>query len=110
MAGRFVIKKSGTQFYFILQAAGNFATLITSERYVAKSGAQNGIESVKTNARIDSRYDRRSSSKGDPYFVLKAGNGEIIGTSEMYSSTTARENGIASVKADAPGATTVDDS
>lgn len=33
------------------------------------------------------------------YFVLKADNGEIIATSEMYSSKQAAEAGIRSVKA-----------
>ena len=32
------------------------------------------------------------------YFVLKAGNGEIIATSERYSSKSAAENGIQSVR------------
>ena len=36
------------------------------------------------------------------YFRLKAGNGEIIGASEGYSSKQGAHNGIASVKANAP--------
>lgn len=34
-------------------------------------------------------------------FDLKAGNGEVIGTSEVYSSATACKNGIESVKKNA---------
>lgn len=59
---------------------------------------------MKTNSPLDERYDRRTSSAGDPYFVLKAANGEIIGKSEMYSSDSARENGIDSIKANGPAA------
>lgn len=33
-----------------------------------------------------------------PYFVLKASNGYIIGNSEMYSSTSATKDAVASVK------------
>jgi uncharacterized protein len=40
--------------------------------------------------------------------VLKAKNGEIIGTSEMYSSVGARDAGIDAVKRDAPPAPTKD--
>ena len=109
MAGRFVIRRSGSQYYFILQAEGNYETLLTSERYTQKSSAEGGITSVKTNSQIDARYEKRTSSKNQPYFVLKAANGEIIGTSEMYSSTTARDNGVAAVKSNAPGAKTVDE-
>ena len=41
-------------------------------------------------------------------FRLKAGNGQIIGTSESYKTAAARDNGIASVKKNAPAAA-VDD-
>ena len=37
-------------------------------------------------------------------FNLKAGNGEVIGTSEVYNSRASLENGIASVKKNAPEA------
>lgn len=37
-------------------------------------------------------------------FNLKASNGQVIGTSEAYSTEAARENDIASVKANAPTA------
>ncbi len=37
-------------------------------------------------------------------FDLKAGNGEVIATSEVYNSETACRNGIASVQKNAPAA------
>ncbi len=40
--------------------------------------------------------------KTGPYFVLKAANGEPIGTSEIYSSESAAKNGVESVKKNAP--------
>jgi uncharacterized protein YegP (UPF0339 family) len=42
-------------------------------------------------------------------FNLKAGNGEIIATSERYTTKAAALNGIESVKQNAPGATTEDE-
>jgi uncharacterized protein YegP (UPF0339 family) len=63
---------------------------------------------VRRNAKDDSRYERKTAKDGSPYFTLTATNGQVIGTSEMYSSTTARENGIESVKENAPGATVID--
>lgn len=44
-----------------------------------------------------------------PYFVLKGGNGEIIGTSQMYSSEAARDQGIVSCKENGPSAVTQDE-
>lgn len=43
-------------------------------------------------------------SKTGPFFVLKAANGEPIGTSEGYSSEAAAKNGIESVKKNASAA------
>jgi uncharacterized protein YegP (UPF0339 family) len=104
MAAKFVLSKSKNgKFMFNLKAA-NGEPILSSEMYESKSGAQNGIESVKTNAPMDERYEKKASKKGEPYFVLKAGNHQVIGTSEMYSSDSARDSGIASVKKNAPGA------
>lgn len=108
MAGKFVLSKSnGGQFYFNLKA-GNGEIILTSETYTSKQGATNGIESVRANAPLDERYERKTASDGSPYFILKAANGETLGRSEMYSSTAARDNGIASVKANAPSASVED--
>ena len=43
------------------------------------------------------------------HFVLKAGNGEIIATSETYKSKDACKNGIESVKKNAPDADVVEE-
>jgi len=104
MAGKFVIKKSSDgQFRFNLKA-GNGEIILTSELYKAKASALNGIESVKKNAPLDGRYERKVDKAGHPRFNLKAGNGEIIGSSEGYNSEAARDKGIESVKANAPEA------
>ena len=104
MAGKFELKKSSNGQYHFNLKAGNGEIILSSEMYTTKSGAENGIESVKKNAPLDERYEKKTSSKGQPYFILKAANGETIGQSEMYSSTTARDNGIESVKKNAPDA------
>jgi hypothetical protein len=93
------------EFYFNLKA-GNHETILASEGYKARTGAENGIESVKSNAPDDSKYDRKEAKNGQFYFNLKASNGQIIGTSEMYTTKAARDNGIESVKNNAPGANT----
>lgn len=106
--GKFVITKRNNGEYQFNLKADNGQTILTSEGYSAKSGCENGIESVKKNAPDDGRYDRLESKNGKYYFNLKAGNGQIIGTSEMYESTAGRDNGIESVKKNAPLAT-IDD-
>lgn len=109
MAGKFEIKQSTNgKFHFNLKA-GNGQIILSSEMYESKSACENGIESIKKNAGETARYDRRTSSGGDPYFVLKAGNGQEIGRSETYQGgAEAMENGIKSVINNAPEAAIVD--
>ena len=47
-------------------------------------------------------------ASGQYTFVLKAGNGEIIATSERYTTKAAARNGIESVKSNASDASIVD--
>ena len=108
MAGRFELKKaSDGQFLFNLKA-GNGQVILTSERYTEKRGAENGIASVRKNAPDDGRYERKTAKNGQHYFVLKAANGQVIGSSELYTTTASMENGIESVKKNAPDAVIVD--
>ena len=88
--------------------ASNGQNILKSEGYKAKSSCENGIVSVKTNASDNSKYERLQSKLGEPYFNLKASNGQIIGTSETYSSKSAMENGIESVKTNASTASIED--
>ncbi|MDL2214962.1 YegP family protein [Dysgonomonas sp. OttesenSCG-928-M03] len=106
--GKFEIsKRKNGEFQFNLKA-GNGQVILTSEGYTTKANCQNGIESVKKNSTVDERYDRKESKNNKWYFNLKATNGQIIGTSEMYESAASRDNGIESVKKNAPDATVVD--
>lgn len=104
MAAKFDLKRSeNAQFMFNLKAA-NGEVILTSELYNEKPSAVHGIESVKSHAIEDVRFERKRAKTGQPFFVLKAANGEVIGKSETYSSTWAMERGIRSVKRNAPAA------
>lgn len=106
--GKFVItKRSNGEFQFNLKAV-NGQNILISEGYSSKANCENGIESVKKNSQDDAKFDRKTSSNGKYYFNLKATNGQIIGTSEMYEAEAGRDNGIESVKTNAADAT-VDD-
>lgn len=107
--GKFVITQRVNKEYQFNLKASNGEIILMSEGYVQKSSCQKGIESVKINSQDDSRYDRRMTVNNKDYFVLKARNGEIIGKSQYYSSKSSMETGIASVKANAPTAKTVDE-
>ena len=99
----FELKKSEEKFHFVLKA-GNGEVIISSQMYATKAAALNGIESIKTNALTDSLYERNTATNGKFYFNLKATNGQIIGTSQMYVSSSGVTTGIESIKTNAPGA------
>lgn len=85
------------QFHFNLKA-GNGEIILSSESYKEKASALAGIESVRANGASEASFERKTSTAGEPYFVLKAKNGQVIGRSEMYSSEAARDKGVASVQ------------
>ena len=106
MTGKFEIYKDKAGEFRL--KASNGQIIIVSEGYTAKPGCNNGIESVKNNAPDDARYERKQTQSGKFMFNLKAANGQVIGTSEFYELASARDNGIESLKKEAPDAN-VDD-
>jgi hypothetical protein len=99
-------RKNG-EFQFNLKAS-NGEVILTSEGYTTKAACLNGAESVKKNAVDEKRFEKMVAKNGKPYFTLKATNGQVIGQSQMYASERNRDNGIASVMKNAPGAEIVE--
>lgn len=54
------------------------------------------------------KFELYKDSRGQFRFRLKAGNGEIIASSEAYNTKASAKNGIDSVKLNAPTAPTDD--
>jgi uncharacterized protein YegP (UPF0339 family) len=104
MAGIFEIyKDKAGEFRFRLKAA-NGEIVLSSEGYKTKPSCKNGIESVKKNATNASSFAKSETKAGKARFNLKAANHQVIGTSQSYSSTAARDNGVKSIMKSAPGA------
>ncbi|WP_343485887.1 YegP family protein [Allomuricauda sp. d1] len=108
--GKFEIKSTSAGKCMFNLKANNGQVILTSQSYASMDGCKNGIESVRTNSQSDGQFERKTAKDGSPYFTLNATNGQVIGQSEMYSSTDAMENGIESVKKNAPDAEVVDNS
>ena len=119
--GKFVVRETATGVKFDLKA-GNGEVIATSEVYTSKAACLNGIESVKTNcvgevedqtveeivAVKHPKFEMYQDKAGEYRFRLKARNGEVIATSEGYKAKASCENGIASVKKNAPEAEVVE--
>ena len=108
MAGKFEIyeDKAG-EFRFRLKA-GNGENVGASEGYKAKASAKNGVESVKKNSTMPERYEVFEGKNGKWYFNLKAGNHEVILSSQGYASKSGAENGTEAVGRAAPDAAVED--
>ena len=116
--GKFKLKETTSGIKFDL-LAGNGQVIATSEVYNAEANCLKGIESVKKNAPVANledqtvepivaatcpKFEMYTDKAGEYRFRLKARNGEIIATSEGYTSKANCENGIESVRKNAPDA------
>lgn len=95
------------QHYFQLLAK-NGAHLLRSEGYSSLSSAKGGITTVKNNGKQEARFVVLETDSGEFYFNLKAGNGKVIGSSEVYSSKAAAEGGVDAVIAALQSPTSAD--
>ena len=107
--GKFVIttRKNG-EFQFNLKAS-NGQVILTSEGYTTKTACLNGVESVRKNAVVPERFEVKVAKNGKPFFNLKASNGQVVGSSQMYASEETLKKGIASVAKNAPEAPVVEE-
>jgi len=87
---------SDSRYYFHLSAA-NHEIILASQGYGTRTAALGGLLSVLNNAGELDNYDLLEAQNGEWYFNLEAGNGEIIGTSETYTTKWGAEQGIIAV-------------
>jgi len=97
MTGYFDLTSNDAGHYSFNLRAGNHEVILTSQVYKSKTAALAGIEAVRESSALVDRFERRFAKDDSPYFVLLAGNGQIVGRSERYGSAAAMETGIRSV-------------
>ena len=121
--GKFAVKETATGVKFNLLAS-NGQVIGTSEVYSGKEACLKGVESVRKNAEIanledqtadpvvsavNPKFEIYTDKAGEFRFRLKARNGEIILSSEGYKAKASCENGIESVRKNAPEAEIVEE-
>jgi uncharacterized protein YegP (UPF0339 family) len=105
MAGYFELKSSDQGRFSFNLKAGNHEVVLSSQPYASRRSALAGIAAVRNCAPQAERFQRKLAKDNSVYFVLRAGNGQIIGKSQMYPAVPAMENGIRSVMANGTSAT-----
>lgn len=93
----FQVIKSLNGGYFFHLRANNGEIVLQSQSYSSRTSAVNGVQSAKANGRVATSFELREASNGQWYFVLKAGNGQLIGRGETYASKWNAERGVATV-------------
>lgn len=83
--------------YFNVMAE-NGENVLRSQAYTTLASAQKGVASVTENGNDKRNFTVLEASNGDYYFNLKAANGEVIGTSELYASKSSAERGARTVR------------
>ena len=120
--GKFIVKQTATGIKFDLTAT-NGQVIATSEVYTTKAACMGGIESVRNNCvggvedqTVENfetvkhpKFEMYEDKGGEFRFRLKARNGEIIAVGEGYKAKASCENGIDSVKKNAPEAEIVEE-
>ena len=96
--GKFITLMGSDGHYYFNLIASNGKVILTSEGYATDVARDNGITSIQENSFNHPGFERKISSNGKFYFILRASNGEIIGRSELYESEASRDNGIEAVK------------
>lgn len=96
---KIIIKKSEAKEPFTFAFMDDSGkTLVRSENYAARTNCVKGVESVRKNSQIDSRYELTESKNGKLYFNLKASNGQIVATSALYAAAAERSAAIKLLK------------
>jgi hypothetical protein len=102
-----IFKGKDDHFYFHLKA-GNGEVILASQGYTTKVNCKKGIDSVINNSKEQENFDKKKAKDGREYFVLMATNGQVVGNSQMYTTTSARDHGIGSVHTNATQAEIID--
>ena len=119
--GKFVIRHTASGYKFDLKAT-NGETIATSEVYSALAACKKGAQSVANCAAganladltagqdaLNPKFELFEDKGGEFRFRLKARNGKIVAVSEGYKTKAACENGIESVRKNAPEAPIVEE-
>ena len=99
-----LFNESTRKFRFNVHAA-NGQIVLSSEQYTTEAAAFNGAFAVQAEGQAATSYALKQNTAGGWYFNLSAQNGEIIGTSQQYTTKAAAQDGMKSLQTFLPGVT-----
>jgi uncharacterized protein len=106
--GKILIKKQSNNTFRFTMKAGNGQTILTGEPCRTKEECLKDIEALRTRATDQHSFEFKRSFNQKHYFNVLDTDGAVIGSSEMYESSSGRDVGIGLVKVNAPVAVVED--
>lgn len=100
-----VLFNDDTQKFRFNVFAKNGQIVLSSEQYTTEAAAFNGAFAVQADGQTAANYTLKTNVAGGFYFNLSALNGQIIGTSQQYTTKAAAESAMASLQAFLPSVT-----
>lgn len=94
---RFTTLEGSNGLYYFNLKADNGEIVLQSQAYSSEAAAMNATFAVVEAGVLKGSYDVNKAKDGQYYFNLKAANGEIIGTSEMYTTKSNANRGVNAV-------------
>ena len=90
-------QESDKLFTFSLQSESG-QTILNSVAYSSRTAMDHTISNLKNLNSQSTVFERKTNYDGKFLFILKDKDGNIIGTSQLYSSEAGMENGIKNLK------------
>lgn len=97
-SAKFSVFTGTDSLYYFHFVAANGEILLQSEGYTTRESADAGIDAVVQNAPDTRNVDILQSTDSQWYFVVKGNNGEIVATSEMYTTKASADRGARTVR------------
>ena len=100
--GTYTVTKNNEGHYFVTLKAKDGRIILNSQKHLSKESCKSGIETIRTNATDNLKYEYKKTFDGKFYFRLKSVNGDILGQSKIFESAKHRDGEIEMVRKIAP--------
>lgn len=100
--GTFTVTREKDGNYYVTLKSKTGLIILNSLKHISLSACKDGIETIRTCAIDNLKYDYKKTFDGKFYFSLKSVHGTILGNSKLYETAEHRNVGIETVRKTAP--------
>jgi len=100
--GTFTVTRENDGNYYVTLKSKNGQIILNSLKHLSLSSCKDGIETIRTCAIDNLKYDYKKTFDGKFYFSLKSVRGAILGNSKLFETAEHSNIGIEAVRRTAP--------